>query len=236
MPAPAPLTVSSPSPGDPELPSTLTYFAERRAAGCIGILLPVIVVVYDRLSMSCVPTSISASYHTDARNVFVGSLCAVGVFLICSIGYKEDKWWSILAGVLAVVVAFCPTNVDGACKVDGPSDPTWTANVHGVAACALFLVFTYFCLVLFTRTKPTGSGQPRRLLRGLPAPKKHRNLVYLLCGGTMLAAIIVFVVFLARYKLWNLPPPTYLVLGVEWVCLSAFGIAWLVKGQQLLKD
>src|SRR5690348_15416388 len=233
---PAPLTTSSPSQGDPELPSTLTYFAERRAAGYIGIFLPVIVVLYDRIRMSCVPTSISASYHTDARNVFVGSLCAVGVFLICSIGYKDDKWWSVLAGSLAVIVAFCPTDVDSRCTVDGPSDPSWTPVIHGIAACALFLVFTYFCLVLFTRTQTTGSGKPRRLLKGLPTMKRYRNLVYIVCGCIMLAAIVIFASFAAAHKLWKTPEPTYLVLAVEWVCLWAFGIAWLVKGQQLLRD
>ena len=231
-----PLTVSSPSPGDPDLPSTLTYFAERRAAGYIGIFLPVIVVLYDRLRMSCVPTSISASYHTYARDVLVGSLCAVGVFLVCSIGYKEDKWWSVLAGILAVIVAFCPTNVDCSCKVEGASGPTWTPVIHGIAACALFLVLTYFCLVLFTRSATNAPGVPRRLLEGLPKPKKHRNLVYIVCGCIMLAAIIVFALFALANKLWKVSEPRYLVIVVEWVCLWAFGFAWLVKGQQLLKD
>ena len=232
----APLLATSPSPGDKDEPSTLSYFAERRAAGIIGILLPPIVVFYDRIRMSCVPTSISASYHTDARNLFVGSLCAIGVFLICSIGYKEDKWWSILAGCLAVIVAFCPTDVDSRCRVDGPSDPSWTPVVHGVAACALFLVLTYFCLVLFTRSSANVPGARRRFLKGLPRPKQRRNLVYIACGCVMLAAIIAFAGFRLAKTLWGHPEPAYLVLVVEWVCLWAFGGAWLIKGQQLLKD
>lgn len=233
---PVPLTVSSPSHGDPELPSVLTYFAERRAAGYIGIVLPVVVWLFDRITMSCVPSSISASYYTKSGDFFVGALCAVGVFLICSIGYKEDKWWSILAGVLAVVVAFCPTNVDGACKADRGSGPTWTPNIHGVAACALFLVFTYFCLRLFTRTNTAGPGKTRQPLKALKGAKKHRNIVYLVCGWIMLAAIIVFASFMAANKFWQVEEPRYLVFGVEWVCLWAFGFAWLVKGQQLFKD
>lgn len=233
---PVPLTVSSPSHGDPELPSALTYFAERRAAGYIGILLPVIVWLYDRVTMRCVPSSISASYFTNSHDFFVGALCSVGVFLICSIGYKDDKWWSLLAGMLAVVVAFCPTNVDYACKVDGASGPTWTPNVHVFAACALFLVFTYFCLRLFTRTKTNGSGKTRRPLRELRGAKKHRNIVYLVCGWIMLSAIIVLVLFAAAHKLFQVEEPRYLVFVVEWVCLWAFGFAWLVKGQQLFKD
>lgn len=234
---PVPLTVPSPSNGDAELPSTLTYFAERRAAGYIGIGLPVLVLLYDGIAMSCVPSSISGSYHTDARNIFVGSLCAVGVFLICSIGYKEDKWWSILAGVLAVIVAFCPTNVDGACKVDGALDSAWTPYAHGIAACALFLVFTYFCLVLFTRTHANGAIKRRPSLKELRGAKKQRNIVYIVCGWIMLAAIGAFVLLSAVAKFdSNFDEPRYLVFGVEWVCLWAFGFAWLVKGQQLFKD
>jgi hypothetical protein len=232
-----PLTVSSPSNGDSELPSTLTYFAERRAAGYIGIALPLLVLLYDGIAMGCVPGSISGSYHTDARNIFVGSLCAVGVFLVCSIGYKDDKWWSILAGVLAVIVAFCPTKVDEACKVDGASNLAWTPVVHGIAACALFLVFTYFCLVLFTRTHANGTVKKRPALKELRGPKKQRNIVYIVCGWIMLAAIGVFALFsivAAVHK--NFTEPRYLVFGVEWVCLWSFGFAWLVKGQQLFKD
>lgn len=234
---PVPLTVVSPSDSEPDPPSALSYFAERRAAGYIGIALPVLVLLYDRIAMSCVPSSISGSYHTDARNIFVGSLCAVGVFLVCSIGYKEDKWWSILAGVLAVTVAFCPTNVDGACKVDGASNPEWTPAVHGIAACALFLVFTYFCLVLFTRTQVNGAIKKRPALKELRGAKKQRNIVYIVCGWIMLAAIGVFALFsivAAVHK--DFTEPRYLVFGVEWVCLWSFGFAWLVKGQQLFKD
>jgi hypothetical protein len=65
-----PLTVPSPSadgPEKPDMPSVLSYFAQRRAAGYIGFLLPPVVLIYDKyLTLGCLPGSISASYHTGA--------------------------------------------------------------------------------------------------------------------------------------------------------------------------
>ena len=46
-----PLTVPSPSadgPEKPDMPSVLSYFAQRRAAGYIGFLLPPVVLIYDK--------------------------------------------------------------------------------------------------------------------------------------------------------------------------------------------
>ena len=237
---PVPLTVPSPSDygqKKPDTPSVLSYFAQRRAAGYIGFLLPPAVLVYDRyLTLGCLPGSISASYHTGIRNFFVGSLCAVGVFLISSIGYEEDKPWSIFAGVMAFLVAFCPTQVD-TCKIAGSAETsTVTPVIHGIAAPALFLTFAYFCLVLFIRTRKDGVPDSRPKLATLPKPKRHRNIVYLVCGWVMVTTMTVFGVWVGVAKLLNIAMPHHLLFIVEWVCLWAFGFAWLVKGQQLFKD
>lgn len=235
-----PLTVPSPpvsGSGKPDAPSVLSYFAQRRAAGYIGFLLPLVVLIYDKyLTLGCLPGSISASYHTGVRNFFVGSLCVVGVFLISSIGYVEDKPWSIFAGVMAFLVAFCSTHVDS-CKVAGASEPSALLPViHGIAACALFLTFAYFCLVLFIRTQKEGVVVRRPKLAELPKPKRHRNIVFLVCGWIMVTAMAVFGAWVGAAKLLNVPKPDHLLFVVEWVCLWAFGFAWLVKGQQLFKD
>ncbi|HEX5235563.1 MAG TPA: hypothetical protein VFW25_09550 [Silvibacterium sp.] len=195
------------------------------------------VLIYDKyLTVDCLPDSISASYHTGVRNFFVGSLCAVGVFLICSIGYKEDKPWSIFAGVMASLVAFFPTYV-GSCKVPSASDPPGFAPiVHGIAACALFLTFAYFCLALFIRTRTNGAINLKPKLATLPRAKKHRNVVFTICGWIMVSAMAVFGGWVGIAKLFHGSTPNHLLFVVEWVCLWAFGFAWLVKGQQLFKD
>jgi len=235
-----PLTVPSPSdvPEKPDTPFVLSYFAQRRAAGYIGFLLPPAVLIYDKwLTLGCLPGSISASYHTGVRNFFVGSLCAVGVFLICSIGYKEDKPWSIFAGAMAVIVAFFPTHLDTGCRISGVSEPPgFSPIVHGIAACALFLTFAYFCLVLFVRTRKDGIVDRNPRLATLPKGKKRRNIAFIVCGWIMVAAMAVFGAWTGAAKFLKIAEPRHLLFVVEWVCLWAFGFAWIVKGQQLFKD
>jgi len=71
------------------------------------------------------PNSMSGSYYTHMRNVFVGSMCAIGVFLI---GYRRsrvDNWLSTFAGILALLVALFPTSRAGT----GTSDD-WQPRVH----------------------------------------------------------------------------------------------------------
>ena len=231
----------APSPkgdaGSKDTPYVLSYFAQRRAAGYIGLALPVIVVFFDRFisRYHCVPDSISASYYTGARNFFVGSLCAVGIFLISSVGYRRDIKYSVFAGVMSFLVAFDPCGAPAAgvpfcgLRVDLPYP--YSGTVHFVSAILLFLTFAFFCLVLFTRsTDDPDSFAPR--LKGLPEKKKQRNVVFIVCGCIMLAAMGCFVIA----KIMDPELRHHQLLIVEWVCLWAFGIAWLVKGQQLLKD
>lgn len=118
------LVVASPAASSSEQktpPAVLSYIALRRVAGWIGIALPVIVVIFDWFVAHhpCIPSSISASYYTGTRNVFIGSLCSVGVFMLCSLGYPKDRPWSVLAGATAFLVAFCPTTPDSGCHFSG---------------------------------------------------------------------------------------------------------------------
>lgn len=218
-------------PSDPESPYVLSYFALRRAAGWIGIVLPFVVFFFNLSVHHCVPQSISASYYTGARNYFVGSLCAVGVFLVCSVGYKEDTLWSIFAGAMAFLVAFCPTR-PGPCSLPNahvPFPDSWV--IHMAAAIALFLTFAIFCLFLFTRSSQSpGVAMPK--LSTLPDQKKKRNVVFIVCGSGMLVCMAA----LAVAKLMDRDLNHYEVLIVEWLCLLLFGIAWIVKGQQIYAD
>lgn len=215
-------------------PEILSYFAMRRVAGWIGIALPVIVVIFDQWisKYHCIPASISASYYTGARNVFIGSLSAVGVFLICSIGYKPDRFWSLFAGAMAFLVAFCPTKPDTGCQVPNPGPPfTYSHYIHMFAATALFITFAIFCLFLFTRSADT----PNKFgphVSGLPRQKKKRNALFIFCGCVMGVAMLFYA--FASHLLPN--PPHRLLLVIEWICLWAFGCAWLVKGQLIFAD
>lgn len=224
--AKVPLLTPSPSDsGTPgaEPPEVLSYYAMRRAAGWIGILLPIVIafLTWAVGSSHHLPDSISASYYTIGRNYFVGSLCAVGIFLICAVGYNEDRFLSFFAGALAFVVAFSPcTPPEASCITIH-----FHSNVlHGIAAALLFLDFAWMCLFRFTHS---GSH--------LTEEKKTRNSVFRTCGIVMIVAMSVQVVASVIYLIngWHVDHLTY---GVETVCLVSFGFAWIVKGQQLFPD
>jgi hypothetical protein len=224
-------------PANDENPAVLSYFALRRFAGYIGFALPVIVFFYGKCIHSCVPASISGSYYTGVRNVFVGSLCSIGVFLVASIGYKRDRIPSVIAGAAAFVVAFSPCTPDG-CAYKGITEPPYpfTPCIHTAAATTLFLTFAWFCLVLFTRTADDPNGYMPRL-QGLPHRKKIRNATYIICGSGMLLAMLIYALHTPLGSVWPaLFTATHLLLGVEWTCLWLFGFAWLTKGQQLFAD
>jgi hypothetical protein len=164
--------------------------------------------------------SISGSYYTQMRGVFVGSLCAIGVFLIA---YRYEKWddiWSSVAGGLAIVVALFPTPPD---RANGVVTRTQVSIgvVHYVAATSLFLVLGFFCLFLFTRsTDRTG-----------PTPQKTtRNTIYRCTGGVILAAMAaagLIALFAPRSvrESWNT------LFWCETIAILSFAMAWLTKGE-----
>ena len=67
-----------------------TYRRIRRAIGYLGISLPILLVGLSLISFfeTSVQYSISDYYYTNLREVFTGTLCAVGLFLICYKGME----------------------------------------------------------------------------------------------------------------------------------------------------
>lgn len=218
-------------PTDPQSPWVLSYFAQRRIAGWIGIFLPLVILLITATTGSGhVPDSISASYYTFGRNYFVGSLCAVAIFLISGIGYDEDRFLSLLAGAMAFLVAFAPCT-----PPQGSGIPVYlhSPRIHGTAAILLFLDFAWICLTRFTRTQNQQS--PSASPHTLTHRKRTRNTVYRVCGFLMFGTLATCAVLNLIEHLHNFEIP-YLTFAVEWACLWLFGFAWLVKGQQLLAD
>ncbi len=198
-----------------------SYLFMRRGIGVIGVGLPFALAIgYAASSHRAVlRNSISSYYYTDMRNVFVGSLWAIGVFLICYRFNLVDDILSTIAGVLAIAVALCPT---------APADPTHNALVasrfHYSFAAGLFLLLAVFCFVLFPRKDPELAPSRRKPLR---------NRVYVSCG----IVIVVSLLFAGGTQtLWaDTFQDTNVLFWCESVAIFAFGASWLVKGQTLLK-
>lgn len=240
-------------------PLVVSYLALRRAVGLAGLLLPVALWPGAWLVWGVpMQDNMSAYYHTAARDVFVGALCTLGVFLYCYRGHDWAENWSANVGsVAALGVAFFP--------LDAGKDPlaqqTLSGYLHSVFGAALFLTLAFYSLVHF----PSG-GWPawvwRAICRGLaslnttapdcppserspaehepsddPSHELERNLIYWGSGVVILASLAAMGVYLllptALKAYFN---RYHFMFAMEWVALWAFAAAWLTKGRAIVAD
>jgi len=146
-----------------------SYLFLRRAIGLIGIALPVVLIVGKLLVDGDLLDSISGYYYSDLRDVYVGSMCAIGVFLLSYRGYgPTDDIIGNIAAFAAIGVALFPTTPD--------DHPTRTDQIigglHITFAAVFFLMLAFFCLVLFPKTDKAHPTQR----------KIQRNRAYLAYG------------------------------------------------------
>ena len=216
------------NPLDAEL--IVSYLTLRKAVGYIGLLMPILVRVgayyFEQIPSN---TSISAYYYTSMRDVFVGALAAIGVFLFCYRGPDtQDNVLTNIAGACAVAIGLLPTEpeyhpliqaqfpnilTDECYRNHGP------LGFHIYFVAAFFLIISY--LTIFRFTKPGQSPITKQ--------KRSRNKVYIACG-------IVMVICIALIVIIKLNDMTSSIFWPETVAIAAFGIAWLTKGHAILKD
>ncbi|HEX3102781.1 MAG TPA: hypothetical protein VHQ01_13365 [Pyrinomonadaceae bacterium] len=211
-------------PEPPPSPLVLSYIAQRRAIGIIGVALPFVLLAGGFLpSGPMVQPSISDYYYTIMGSYFVGSLCAIGVFQLSYRGPDTaDRVAGNLAFAFAVGVAMFPT--EPATITSGWNVPL--GKLHLLLASSLFLTLAYFSLVLFRRTNPNGA---------MTKQKKKRNVVYAVCGSMILVCIgliLINYLFLPGSSLQRFDP----VFWLESIAVVSFGVSWLVKGETILAD
>src|SRR4051794_1784023 len=82
----------------------ISYLGVRRAIGAVGLLLPVLLGPVGWLVLGVeIQDDMSSYYHTPLRDVFVGALCTIGVFLFCYRGYDWIESWSANFGCLSAL-------------------------------------------------------------------------------------------------------------------------------------
>src|SRR5215831_3197412 len=96
----------------------LSYLDLRKSVGIIGMMLPFVVSIGKiLLDGPGILSSVSSYYYSSMGNVFVGSMCAIGVFLW---SYRGYDWREAVAGTIASVsaigVALFPTPPDSGVK------------------------------------------------------------------------------------------------------------------------
>jgi hypothetical protein len=196
-----------------------SYLFLRRFIGILGVALPVVVALGVLAMSGSLLTSISASYHTGMRNWFVGSLCAIGVFLIFYRGSGlTDDILSWIGGLAAIGVALVPTR-----PAENPTQADFTVGyVHIGLSAGFFLALAVFCF-RFTGIDPGAQPDPEK--------KKFRNKIYVSCGVVILVCLLLIGLF--GWVLRDWAAPAHPVLWLEALAILAFGWSWFIKGRTL---
>lgn len=210
----------------------VSYLFLRQAVGWIGTLLPIVLLVGNAASSTVPrPDSVSGYYYTDMRNVFVGALCALGVFLVAYKGYDDvDLWITNIAGFGAIGVAFCPTKPavctptgTQACPASSVTQLSTSQQVVGDVHVA-FAAVTFIALGLMAlRFAKQGDASQRQ--------NAGENVIYHVSGITILSCVLLA-------ALSNLLPTSvkahWPVLFIfEAIAIFAFGVSWFVKGHTI---
>src|SRR4051794_19845568 len=206
----------------------VSYLGVRRAIGAIGLLLPIVLGPVGWLVFGIeIQDNMSSYYHTALRDVFVGSMCAIGIFLFCYRGYDWIESWTGNFGCLSALgVALFP--------LDANSDPLHQRSVlgylHSISGGIFFLTLALYSLYHFPST---------RAKKHEAAPHEaQRNFVYRASG-----AVIVLSMMATGGYLFLMPEGLKLLFNgynflfwMEWVAVWSFAAAWLTKGRAIFAD
>jgi biotin transporter BioY len=181
-----------------------------------------IVLIFGRIIFESpgIKDSISDYYYSVMRDVFVGSLWAIAIFLICYQYDYLDNIVSNIAGFCAIGLSLFPVTPEG---ITATQQQEIIGKAHFGFATG-FLIALAIMAFLFTRENP----------RKDKVPDRKRKWLYRICGITMfacigLAALILLVPNLSGKWQHQIHP----ILWIETFASWAFGIAWFVKGETL---
>ncbi len=202
----------------------ISYLTLRNLIGILGIILPFAVWFGHKWWRTMHPEadpaplwlySISASHQWYMRDLFVCVICILAAFLFTYKGDRKtyDGVLANIAGLCAVMVAFCPTY--------HPDKIIHT--MHYIGAVGLFLVFAIFSLVIFPKQLKAAGDKP--------GVKNTTRIVYITCGIIIVVCMILCLVLgdESPDKLKKKEPESY-IFWLEAIMLVAFGISWITRG------
>ena len=213
----------------------LSFMRLRTYVGVLGIALPLVVPLVDKIAFSGNPAprgSISAYYYSGARELFVAILAATGIFMI---SYKVaernlDNFLSVASGIAAIFIALFPT---GRPASKPPLTPlqnligeNWTKYIHYTATLSFVVALTGLSVCFGIRE---GRRKQRDVAEGRDAkfsPEFWRT-AHFVCAGFMAAAILWIIITALAHG------PKYSILIGEWTAAWAFGFSWLTKGLEM---
>jgi uncharacterized membrane protein len=201
----------------------------RFGVGLLGVSLPPLLVFVEPILFDGQPFprgSLSAYYYSGMRELFVGVLWAIGVFLVLykATDYSRESRLSTYAGLAVIFVALFPTGRPGAGVPFTPlQDLVGEATVETIhfgaagAFIALLAPITYY----FGREE--GKPQARSSRRS----RRFWRTFHWTCTG-----LIVIALALAAFAGITSEPDKGLLIA-EWIAVWAFGASWLTKGAEL---
>ncbi len=210
----------------------VSFLTTGRAIGVLGFLLPVTMLTWSLLTQSSIRGSLSEYYYTPVRDLMVGILITMAMFLWSYRGFSDrdddlryDRRVGKIAAVAAMTIAFLPItprNNDRCTLFQCIIGPRPAATVHGIAATVFFVALAFFCLVLLPRSVISSTGAA------------YRTRLYRTCGGIIVAATVTigvwqFLPIEIIFSLGRFRP----IFWLETVAICAFSTAWLVRGRAL---
>ena len=192
-------------------PYIRSYVFMRRIIGWLGFALPPLLVVGEPIVFDDRPVplgSLSAYYYSGFREIFVGMLWAIGVFLII---YKwpqrtKESRVSTYAGFAVLVVALFPTGKPGAKVATTPlQDLLGEEVVEGVH----FFAAGVFIFLL------------SRISRYWWRHRTERRRLHKICEWVILGALALAILEGVTGR------PDYGILVAEFAAVWAFAVSWL---------
>jgi hypothetical protein len=208
----------------------ISYLQLRFYVGVIGALLPWVLVIGNWAVGNGLQPSLSGYYYTPMRNVFVGALCGLAVFLAAYRGYdRSDSAITNGAGLAAIAAALCPTTTP-----DRPDlRQVIIGDLHLFFACVAFVLLAAMAL-RFAKREPTPAGLSFWKAFGYAfgftraassQTPRWEVITYRVCGFTILACVGLL------YPGSRVYSDALLIL--ETILMTAFGLSWFVKGGKL---
>lgn len=209
-----------------------SFLLMRTVIGILGICLPLVLVIGDLVLLDdslSVRGSLSAYYHSGMRDVFVGVLVVIGVFLITYKVFRRslDNTLSIVAGAAAITTALFPTGIpDEVSSLPTPLQDRLgegvVSTIHTVAA-AVFVV-ALAVLSIFFGIREGGRDRDRDQSR---SPTFWKRFHFAAAG-----IIVVTILVIAATSITGIFDTHALFVG-EAIIALAFGASWLMKGLEL---
>lgn len=186
------------------------YIKLRNGISFLGFTFPFIFIASSILRQDPLKGSISAYYHVEnlERNLFVGILITVGLFLILYEGYsrREDIILTV-SGICAIFVALIPTAIEG-------KSFTW----HEAFATAFFVgIF----VVMFFLSKETLSKikDPKR--------KNRYRIIYWIISLLMIICIVTALILKGIFDTRG--KEHTVIFWLETAGIWLFAVFWLIK-------